>query len=184
MAAFNFFSHGTQDLYPTFLQKQRGLTPHEVGAVAVTYNLGAILGGLTFGALSERIGRRKAIVGRGTARAADDPALGPGAERRAPRRRRVPAAGHGAGSLGNRPGAPERALPGLGARDVPGARLPAREPPGRRDRRPSSRGIATASGGNYALSLGGMTAVVAVFLATTALLGPEAKGVSFTASER
>lgn len=62
MTAFNFFSHGTQDLYPTFLQVQRHLTPHEVGAIAVIYNIGAILGGIGFGVLSEHIGRRRAIV--------------------------------------------------------------------------------------------------------------------------
>ena len=62
MTAFNFFSHGTQDLYPTFLQVQRHMSPHEVGIIAVIYNIGAILGGLFFGALSERIGRRRAIV--------------------------------------------------------------------------------------------------------------------------
>jgi SHS family lactate transporter-like MFS transporter len=62
MAAFNFFSHGTQDLYPTFLQVQHKLTPHQVGTIAVIYNIGAILGGICFGALSERIGRRRAIV--------------------------------------------------------------------------------------------------------------------------
>jgi SHS family lactate transporter-like MFS transporter len=62
MTAFNFFSHGTQDLYPTFLEVQRKLSPHEVGAIAVVYNIGAILGGIFFGALSESIGRRRAIV--------------------------------------------------------------------------------------------------------------------------
>ena len=62
MAAFNAFSHGTQDLYPTFLQVQRHLDPQTVGAIAVVYNIGAILGGLAFGALSERIGRRNGIV--------------------------------------------------------------------------------------------------------------------------
>jgi len=62
MTAFNFFSHGTQDLYPTFLQVQHHLSPHTVGAIAVIYNIGAILGGIFFGVLSERIGRRRAIV--------------------------------------------------------------------------------------------------------------------------
>jgi SHS family lactate transporter-like MFS transporter len=62
MTAFNFFSHGTQDLYPTFLEVQRKLSPHAVGAIAVVYNIGAILGGLFFGSLSESIGRRRAIV--------------------------------------------------------------------------------------------------------------------------
>jgi MFS transporter, SHS family, lactate transporter len=62
MTAFNFFSHGTQDLYPTFLQVQHGFSPHLVGAIAVVYNIGAILGGTLFGAWSERVGRRRAIV--------------------------------------------------------------------------------------------------------------------------
>jgi MFS transporter, SHS family, lactate transporter len=62
MFAFNSFSHGTQDLYPTFLQVNRGFSPRTVGIVAVVYNVGALLGGITFGAWSERIGRRRAIV--------------------------------------------------------------------------------------------------------------------------
>ncbi|MGO4570959.1 MFS transporter [Microvirga sp. 2TAF3] len=62
MTAFNFFSHGTQDLYPTFLEVQRKLSTHEVGLIAITYNIGAIIGGITFGTLSERIGRKQAIV--------------------------------------------------------------------------------------------------------------------------
>ncbi len=62
MTAFNFFSHGTQDLYPTFLQVQHKFDAHTVGAIAVVYNIGAMLGGLTFGALSQRLGRRFTIV--------------------------------------------------------------------------------------------------------------------------
>jgi SHS family lactate transporter-like MFS transporter len=62
MTAFNFLSHGTQDLYPTFLQLEHQLSTHAVGAIAIVYNIGAILGGLTFGAWSERIGRRNAII--------------------------------------------------------------------------------------------------------------------------
>ena len=62
MTAFNFFSHGTQDLYPTFLQVQHGFSPHEVGLIAVIYNIGAIIGGLSFGSLSERFGRRRMII--------------------------------------------------------------------------------------------------------------------------
>jgi MFS family permease len=62
MTAFNFFSHSTQDLYPTFLEVEHGFSPGTVGTIAVIYNIGAILGGLTFGSLSERIGRRRAIV--------------------------------------------------------------------------------------------------------------------------
>ncbi|MFT4180611.1 MAG: MFS transporter [Rhizobium sp.] len=62
MTAFNFFSHGTQDLYPTFLETQRQYDNHTVGAIAIVYNIGAMIGGLTFGALSQRIGRRRGIV--------------------------------------------------------------------------------------------------------------------------
>lgn len=62
MTAFNFFSHGTQDIYPTFLETQRGYDSHTTGAIAIVYNIGAICGGLFFGGLSQRIGRRKAIV--------------------------------------------------------------------------------------------------------------------------
>jgi SHS family lactate transporter-like MFS transporter len=62
MTAFNFFSHGTQDIYPTFLEVQHGLSPHAVGLIAVIYNIGAICGGLLFGALSEGFGRRRMII--------------------------------------------------------------------------------------------------------------------------
>jgi SHS family lactate transporter-like MFS transporter len=62
MTCFNFFSHGTQDIYPTFLEQQRGLSVHQVGIIAIVYNIGAILGGLCFGVLSSKIGRRRAIV--------------------------------------------------------------------------------------------------------------------------
>jgi SHS family lactate transporter-like MFS transporter len=62
MTAFNFFSHGTQDLYPTFLQVQHNLKTHQVSAILIVMNIGAIIGGLTFGFWSQRIGRRRAIV--------------------------------------------------------------------------------------------------------------------------
>jgi SHS family lactate transporter-like MFS transporter len=61
MTAFNFFSHGTQDLYPTFLREQHHFDPHTVSLITITLNIGAIVGGLLFGSISERIGRRKAI---------------------------------------------------------------------------------------------------------------------------
>jgi len=62
MTAFNFFSHGTQDLYPTFLQKQHHFVPATVGTIAVLYNIGAILGGLSFGAFSQSFGRRRTMM--------------------------------------------------------------------------------------------------------------------------
>jgi SHS family lactate transporter-like MFS transporter len=63
MTAFNFFSHGTQDMYPTFLTVQHKFSTHTVSLIAITYNIGAIIGGVLFGSLSEKIGRRKAIAG-------------------------------------------------------------------------------------------------------------------------
>ena len=63
MACFNFFSHGSQDLYPKiFLRNQLHFPAHTVTLIVVLYNLGAMAGGLFFGALSERIGRRRAIA--------------------------------------------------------------------------------------------------------------------------
>ncbi len=62
MACFNFFSHGTQDLYPTFLKVQHQFDAHTVSIIAISYNIAAMLGGIFFGTLSERIGRKKAII--------------------------------------------------------------------------------------------------------------------------
>jgi len=62
MFSFNSFSHGTQDLYPTFLQKDHHFTPQTVGLIAIIANVGAILGGVLFGTWSEKVGRRKAII--------------------------------------------------------------------------------------------------------------------------
>ncbi|HEY0105201.1 MAG TPA: MFS transporter [Rhizomicrobium sp.] len=62
MTAFNFFSHGTQDIYPTFLQVQHKFDVHMTGNIAILYNIGAILGGWTFGIWSQSFGRRRTIV--------------------------------------------------------------------------------------------------------------------------
>jgi SHS family lactate transporter-like MFS transporter len=62
MFAFNSFSHGTQDLYPTFLTKGHGFAPQTVMFITVVANIGALLGGILFGTWSETIGRRRAIV--------------------------------------------------------------------------------------------------------------------------
>ena len=62
MFAFNSFSHGTQDLYPTFLEKNQGFAPKTVAAVAIVFNIGALLGGILFGAWSESLGRRRTIA--------------------------------------------------------------------------------------------------------------------------
>ncbi|MBI3851973.1 MAG: MFS transporter [Verrucomicrobia bacterium] len=62
MMMMNFISHGTQDMYPTFLKEQRGFTPQQVAIIAVIYNLGAVTGGILFGFFSDRFGRRRGMV--------------------------------------------------------------------------------------------------------------------------
>jgi SHS family lactate transporter-like MFS transporter len=62
MACFNALSHGSQDLYVTFLQVQHGFDTATTGTIAIVYSLGALAGGIFFGALSGRIGRRRAIA--------------------------------------------------------------------------------------------------------------------------
>ena len=62
MTAFMSFSHGTQDVYPTFLTTYAKLNPSTVGSIGVLYGFGSIVGGFVFGTLSERWGRKRAIV--------------------------------------------------------------------------------------------------------------------------
>ena len=62
MAAFNYMSHGTQDLYPTFLESQLKLGTGTVATIAIIYNIGAICGGTLFGYLSQSWGRRRTII--------------------------------------------------------------------------------------------------------------------------
>jgi MFS transporter, SHS family, lactate transporter len=62
MTAFNFYSHGTQDSYPAFLKVQHKFNSQIVGTITAIASIGAILGGVVFGQISQQIGRRKAIV--------------------------------------------------------------------------------------------------------------------------
>lgn len=66
MTAFNWMSHGTQDVYPTFLgahaNQGAGLSSTTVKWIVVVYNVGAIIGGLVFGTLSQRLSRRYTVV--------------------------------------------------------------------------------------------------------------------------
>src|SRR5271168_2046870 len=66
MTAFNWMSHGTQDVYPTFLGSTTnhgaGLSSSTVKGIVVVYNIGAIIGGLFFGTLSQRFSRRYTVV--------------------------------------------------------------------------------------------------------------------------
>ncbi|MDB5362234.1 MAG: sugar transporter [Rhodospirillales bacterium] len=62
MTAFNFFSHGTQDLYPQFLRSTHHFDNGTVSLLTIVGNVGAIIGGVMFGAWSEKLGRRRAII--------------------------------------------------------------------------------------------------------------------------
>jgi SHS family lactate transporter-like MFS transporter len=62
MTAFMSFSHGTQDVYPTFLEVQMKLTPQLVGSIGVIYGFAQIAGGIVFGTASEKWGRKRAII--------------------------------------------------------------------------------------------------------------------------
>ena len=62
MTLMMFLSHGTQDLYPDFLKTAHGFAGGTVAYVAILYNVGAIIGAIIFGQVSERFGRRRGIL--------------------------------------------------------------------------------------------------------------------------
>jgi SHS family lactate transporter-like MFS transporter len=62
MTAFNAMSHGTQDMYQTFLGEQRGLGVTQKSVIGIIYAVGAICGGTIVGHLSQQLGRRRAII--------------------------------------------------------------------------------------------------------------------------
>jgi len=62
MTGMNSISHGTQDMYPTFLIRQHHFGVNTVAAITIISMLGAICGGLVFGFFSDRRGRRRAMV--------------------------------------------------------------------------------------------------------------------------
>lgn len=62
MACFNAFSHGSQDLYKPFLTRQRGFGSETADTLVIVMNVGALLGGICFGAFSEKLGRKRAIA--------------------------------------------------------------------------------------------------------------------------
>lgn len=68
MAAMNCLSHGTQDLYPDFLKSVPGMPGQKLFGmkmlygIPIVYNIGAVVGALFFGHISEKIGRRRSIM--------------------------------------------------------------------------------------------------------------------------
>jgi SHS family lactate transporter-like MFS transporter len=62
MTGMNLASHGTQDMYPTFLQRFWHFGVRDRSLISAVGNVGAMVGGTLIGLLSDRIGRRHAIV--------------------------------------------------------------------------------------------------------------------------
>lgn len=62
MTAFNYMSHGTQDLYPTYLEEQRGFGVNAKSIISIVYATGAICGGTVLGFWSQKWGRRRVVI--------------------------------------------------------------------------------------------------------------------------
>ena len=62
MVFMMFLSHGTQDLYPDFLKEVHKIAPNNVATIAVIYNMGAVIGAIVFGHLSQKLGRRRGMI--------------------------------------------------------------------------------------------------------------------------
>ena len=128
MTAFNWMSHGTQDVYPTFLQATHsggaGLSSETAKLIAVIYNVGAIIGGMVFGALSQRFGRRYTIVFCAVLGLPIVPLFALSHTRGDAVSGLVPDAGGGAGRVGRHPRPPDRDVPGRDPRLLSGRHLP------------------------------------------------------------
>jgi MFS transporter, SHS family, lactate transporter len=178
MTAFNFFSHGTQDIYPTFLEVQHKLETHAVSLIAIVYNIGAICGGILFGVLSERFGRRRCIITAAILSLAV-----------------IPLWAFAASIVWLAVGAFLMQFMVQGAWGVIPVHLNELSPSDARGtfpgfvyqlgnliasvNAPLQAGIAAHFGGNYALALAGVAGIVAIVIAVLTALGREARGVSF-----
>jgi SHS family lactate transporter-like MFS transporter len=178
MTCFNFFSHGSQDLYATFLRVQHGFDAKTVTALTLVLNVGAVLGGLIFGSLSQKIGRRKAIV---LAALLALPI--------------IPLWAFSSTPLMLGLGAFLIQIAVQGAWGVVPAHLNELSPPEARGAFPGfvyqignliaaananiQAGIAEAHGNNYAFALAATIAVVAVVLSVVTWFGPDRTGVAF-----
>ncbi len=116
MTFMMFLSHGTQDLYPDFLQEVHNVTAAARANIAMLYNVGAVLGAIVFGQLSQTGGPAQRN-GRGAwAFAGDDSAVGVWQQLAGASARRVSDAGGRAGRVGRDSGASQRAFGRCGAR--------------------------------------------------------------------
>ncbi|GAA6064042.1 hypothetical protein JCM10212_001468 [Sporobolomyces blumeae] len=62
MTGFNFFSHGSQDVYPSLIKESKGLSAHQATLATIIGNCGAIAGGVVAGFVSQYLGRRLTII--------------------------------------------------------------------------------------------------------------------------
>ncbi len=177
MMVFNMFSHGSQDLYPTFLKQQLHLGTATVSKLTIALNLGAILGGLIFGAWSQRIGRRRAIAAAALLALPMIPLWAYGGS--------IMLLGLGVFGL---------QVMVQGAWGIVPVHLNELCPPGARATLPGfvyqignllASGTSTLltwyaaqRGGDFAFAMASFIAIVAILLATLSLFGPEAKGTS------
>jgi SHS family lactate transporter-like MFS transporter len=182
MTALNFFSHGTQDLYPTFLQKQHHFDTHTTGILAAVMNIGAIVGGIGFGIWSEKLGRKKAIILASLlalpiiplwAFSATPVLLGLGAFL-------VQVAVQGA--WGIVPVHLNELSPPLARSLFPGFAYQLGNLIASKNA-PIQAGIAEARGNDYGFALAVVCAITAVVIAIWTALGPERKNADFTADE-
>ncbi len=175
MMCFNLFSHGTQDLYPTFLQKQHNFDPGTVSWIVIVANLGAIAGGLIFGHVSEKIGRVNAIT---VAALIALPALSLWAyllDADFARGRRLHHAGRGAGRLGRDSGPSQRIGAGRARATIPAFVYQAGNFLASYNG-PFQAQIAQANGGNYGFALALVAGVVAVAIVIVIRFSPERRG--------
>ncbi len=181
MTAFNMFSHGSQDMYPTFLKRQMHFDTRLVSVLTIVLNLGAIAGGLFFGAWSEKVGRKKAIV---VAALLALPV--------------IPLWSHGGTPILLGIGVFLLQICVQGAWGVVPAHLNELSPDEVRGTMPGFAyqggnllaskaalivtSIAASCGGDYGFAMSSLIAVVAVVLAVITAVGPEARGKSFLAT--
>ena len=180
MTGFNFFSHGTQDLYPTFLREQHHFDTGAVTFITVVLNIGAIVGSLCVASLSQRFGRRRVIIAAALASlpVAYFWAYAPGLATLAVGAFVMQICVQGAWGV-----VPVH-LNELSPRDVRGTFAGTVYQLGNLIASVNAvfqAGLAEQTGGNYSLALMVVAVGAALVIAVVACLGPEAHGVDMTA---